>query len=282
MTTHQGGSYGALELGFRLNKGGRTILHHLYRRVPLIVQQALYFDEQLPDMPCVYILSSGGPTLEGDRYSVQVELERGAMAHISTGAATLITSMERGSAEQRQSITLHEGSYLEWLPRPIIPAAHSRYRSSAEIVVAPAASLFWSEVVACGRLHSGECFDYDLLDLGATIRDTEGELLLCERQILEPSRLAPSDYALLGPFTHFSSAIIITPKEATDRLYKALWPQTGEHLQISISRLSESRGLVVRGVAMGSEPLLRLSRELCSMVRSEVKGVALPEEFPWR
>jgi urease accessory protein len=276
------GSYGALELGFRLGRDGRTILHHLHRRVPLIVQQALYFDESLPDMPCIYILSSGGPTVEGDRFSVEVELEHGAMAHISTGAATLITSMEQDSAELRQSITLHPGSYLEWLPRPIIPAASSRYRSSTEIVAAPTASLFWSEVVACGRLHSGERFDYDTLDLGTTIYSPERELVLCERLILEPARLSPCDYALLGPFTHFSTAIILTPKEATDRLYRTLWPQTGEHLQVSIARLSESRGLVVRGAAMGSEPLLRLSRELCSMVRREVKGVALPEEFPWR
>lgn len=280
--THCGGSYGALEMGFRLGRGGRTIMHHLYRRVPLIVQQALYFDERLPDMPCVYILSSGGPTVEGDRLSVRVELEQEAMAHISTGAATLITSMERGSAVQRQSITLHKGSYLEWLPRPIIPAARSRYHALSEIVAAPSASLFWSEVVACGRLHSGERFDYDLLDLGTTVYGTDGELILCERTILEPARLSPGDYALLGPFTHFSSVIILTPKEATDRLYNTLWPQTEEPLQISISRLHESRGLVVRGAAMGSEPLLRLSRELCSMVRREVKGVGLAEEFPWR
>ena len=29
-------------------------------RLPLIVQQELYFDEGMPEMPCVYILSSGG------------------------------------------------------------------------------------------------------------------------------------------------------------------------------------------------------------------------------
>lgn len=40
----------------------------LDRRAPLIVQQELYFDEEMPGMPCVYILSSGGPNVDGDRY----------------------------------------------------------------------------------------------------------------------------------------------------------------------------------------------------------------------
>ena len=79
---------GHLEMGFEVDNSGRTILRHLYRRVPIVVQQALYFDEQLPTLPCVYILSSGGPYVDGDRYEHHITLGAGAMAHISTGAAT--------------------------------------------------------------------------------------------------------------------------------------------------------------------------------------------------
>ena len=92
--TSTNGKYGVLEMCFERDSAGRSVLRHLHREVPMIVQQALYFDEQLPQLPCVYILSSGGPHLEGDIYRVEVELGEGAMAHISTGAATIIAPME--------------------------------------------------------------------------------------------------------------------------------------------------------------------------------------------
>ena len=63
---HIFGKRGYLRLGFELDGRGRSILRDLERRAPIIVQQALYFDEQMPDLPCVYILSAGGPVVEGD------------------------------------------------------------------------------------------------------------------------------------------------------------------------------------------------------------------------
>ncbi len=87
------GKAGYVYLGFETDDDGRSILRELDRRAPLIVQQALYFDECMPQMPCVYILSSGGPNVDGDRYEQHFTLRRGACAHISTGAATKLAEM---------------------------------------------------------------------------------------------------------------------------------------------------------------------------------------------
>ena len=45
------GKRGYLNLGFELDRDGKSILRELDRRAPLIVQQELYFDEELPGMP---------------------------------------------------------------------------------------------------------------------------------------------------------------------------------------------------------------------------------------
>ena len=82
------GKMGYLFLGFELDDDGRSIMRDLERHAPLIVQQELYFDEGMPEMPCVYILSSGGPNVDGDRYEQRFVVREGAYAHISTGAAT--------------------------------------------------------------------------------------------------------------------------------------------------------------------------------------------------
>ena len=55
------GKVGYLRLGFEL-RHGRSILADLYRVAPLLVQQALYWDEALPGMPYAMIISTGGGT----------------------------------------------------------------------------------------------------------------------------------------------------------------------------------------------------------------------------
>ncbi|MDE6556228.1 MAG: urease accessory protein UreD, partial [Duncaniella sp.] len=98
------GKRGYLNLGFELNREGRSILRELDRRAPLIVQQELYFDEELPDLPCVYILSSGGPNIDGDRYTQRFTMRKGSMAFISTGAATKLAEMKRNYSGLLQEI----------------------------------------------------------------------------------------------------------------------------------------------------------------------------------
>src|SRR5215469_2105705 len=91
---------GVLEMIFA-RRGDRSVLAHLYREAPLLAQQALYWDEHLPGLACVYV--------------------------ITTQAATKIHSMDAGHAAQSQRLDLSENAYLELLPGPVIPHRHSRF-----------------------------------------------------------------------------------------------------------------------------------------------------------
>ena len=128
---------------------GRTVLCHLHRQVPLVVQQELYFDSEWRELPCVYILSSGGPNLGGDRFRQRIELRRGAVAHISTGAATKVAEMPRDYSSVDTLLTLSDNAYLEWLPEPTILCRHARLHTTTRMVVAPSATLFYSEIFKC-------------------------------------------------------------------------------------------------------------------------------------
>ena len=248
----------------------------------MIVQQALYFDEWLPLLPCVYILSSGGPHLEGDRYRVEVTLGEGAMAHISTGAATIIAPMDEDKAELHQSITLGEGAYLEWLPKPLIPASRSRYNALSEFEVARSATLFFSEVVACGRKHRGEMFDYEELLLSEVVRRPDGEVLSRGGVKIMPRMLSPRRWAFLGNFTHFGSIVVVTTPEAVAHLSPLLCPRVEKDFRLSVARLRNNGGFALRLAGNNSERLLAEIRTICSEVRKCIKGVPLQEEFPWR
>ena len=145
------GKCGLLDLVFELTREGKSIMRQWTRHAPLIVQQELYFDEAMPEMPCVYILSSGGPNIDGDRYENKFTLKKGAFAHISTGAATKIAEMAYNFSGLKQNFILEEKAYLEYIPEPTIPCRNSRYITDTVIEIAPSATLFYSEIYNGGR-----------------------------------------------------------------------------------------------------------------------------------
>ena len=173
--TAPNGKRGYLYMGFELDGNGKSILRDLERRTPLIVQQELYFDEEMPEMPCVYILSSGGPNVDGDRYEQHFVVRRDAFAHVSTGAATKLAEMRRNYSGLVQRFDLEAGAYLEYLPEPIIPCRHTRYHVDTTIRIDPTATLFYAEIYLSGRRYFGEgerfCYDISVgQDAGRTAR----------------------------------------------------------------------------------------------------------------
>lgn len=277
------GKYGELELYFEATPSGKTVIRHLYRRAPLIVQQALYFDEELPTMPCVYILSSGGPNVDGDRYRQVFCLGEGAMAHISTGAATKIAPMRYNHASMHQEIRLADGAYLEYLPEPTIPCREARYRSECQITIAPTATLFYSEIYTSGRRHhNGESFRYDLLSLSTTARRDSGEELFGEKMVIMPHSTPPEERWVMKGYDTFATVFILTPKEHIDKIYDQIESYKDSETALGISRLPADCGLVCRVLSTRSDRAKAIVRRLCSVVRKEIKGRPLPEEFPWR
>ena len=268
---------------FKATPSGKSILSHLYRRTPIIVQQALYFDEQMPQLPCVYILSSGGPNVDGDRYRQEIKLGTGAMAHITTGAATKIAPMVYNHSSMLQEILLDEGAYLEYLPESTIPCRDARYRGECRITIAPSATLFHSEIYTSGRRHhNGESYCYDLLSLTTRAERPNGEPLFSEKMVITPKTRSPRGSWLMADYNVFATILILTPPKNAERIYSAIRSYKSDDTALGITRLPSKCGLMCRVLAKRSDRAKAIVRELCSVVRQEIKGKPLPEEFPWR
>ncbi len=280
------GKSGYLYLGFEIDDEGRCVMRDLDRRAPLIVQQELYFDEGMPEMPCVYILSSGGPNVDGDRYMQHFVIRRDAYAHISTGAATKLAEMRCNYSGLRQQIVLEQNAYLEYLPEPVIPCRHTRYICDTNIVVDPTATLFYSEIYMGGRKYfgGGESFLYDVLSVCTHARRADGEELFREKFVVRPREQPVRTVGVMEGYEVFANAIVLTPKEHADRIYDAIPACIDREQRIAagITRLPNDCGLLYRVLGDETEPVKRLVRQLCSAVRMQVKGRELPGEFPWR
>ncbi|MFO0919863.1 MAG: urease accessory protein UreD [Planctomycetaceae bacterium] len=285
LPTGSPGKVAELRLGFE-RRGERTILADLYRRAPLIVHRAIYWDEELPEMPCVFMISNSGGILQGDRNTISLTLEPGAQAHVTTQSATKVHEMDANFASQTQQIVLREGTYLEYLPDPLIPHKHMRFATQTRIVIDPTATLLYSEILMGGRKHygDGELFEYDLFSSTIQAARPDDSPLFIEKFIVRPRDNSVRQAGIMGPYDVFGNVVLLTPKHHADRIFEQVPAvfDAEEQWASGASRLPHDAGLIYKIVGMETEVVRSKVREFWSLVREEVVGARVMPEFAWR
>ncbi len=280
------GKVGQLRLGFAL-RDGRSDLHDLYRVAPLLVQQALHWDEAMPELPVCPIISVGGGILQGDRYTIEIAVGEGACAHVSTQGANRIHCMDANYAAQHQSVTVAAGGYLEYLPDVTIPYRGSRFLSRTEIVVAESATLLYGEMVLAGRKHhhAEERFGFDLLSMDVALRRPDGRKLFAEKILIERGDPTIAFAAVMRGFDAFANILCVTPPETAARIkarFETNFSGEAPRAVSGVSRLPNAAGLMLRAVGVESYDVRHEVRRFWRIVREEARGRTLPAEPYWR
>ena len=277
------GKNGILDMSFAC-RGDRSVLAHLYRRAPLLVQQALYWDEHLPGLPCVYIITTSGCALQGDRLDISITVGADAMAHVTTQSATKIHQMDANFAAQSQRLALAENAYLELLPGPTIPHRHSRFITRTEATVAEGATLLSAEVLQPGRKHrDGELFEYDLYSSALTVSRPDGTHLFTEKLVAEPWRHPVRQAGVMGRFDVFANVILVTPRRHAGQVFEQVVPGADISAECiaGASRLPNDAGLAFKVLGMETEPVQSKVRAFWDLVRQEVVGAPIPGPRLW-
>lgn len=279
------GKTGFLRLEFEHDEG-RTVLAHLERRLPCMVQRALYCDERMPHLPWVFTITSTGCVVQGDRLAVEVALGPGAQAHVTTQAASKIHTMDANYAVQTQSITAGEGAYLEFLPDPIIPHRGARFVSDTRLTIAPTATVLWSEIVQPGRKHHhpDECFGATVLSMSIAAARPDGRRLFAEKLLIEPRRHPVRQTGVMDAFDVLGNVVLCTPKDHAERIHERVQASMApaEGLAFGASRLPNDAGLIYKVLGRETGQVKAKVREFWRAVRGEVMGTDIPPPFLWR
>jgi urease accessory protein len=279
------GKTGFLRLGFEL-RGRHTILAELDRRAPYMAQRALYCDAGMPGLAHVFMITTTGCLLQGDRLALEIALGPGAQAHVTTQSATKIHTMDANYGAQTQAITLAEDAYLELLPDPLIPHRRARYLSDTQICIAPTATLLFSEVVQAGRKHHhpDECFGATLLSIAVSASRPNGRTLFTEKLIMEPQRYPMRQTGVMDAFDVFGNVILCTPKDKAERIHRRVEADVDldEGLAYGACRLPNDAGLIFKVLGRECAQVKMKVREFWGIVRQEVSGADLPPPFLWR
>jgi urease accessory protein len=279
------GKSGFLRLGFE-HRGDRTILADLERRAPYMAQRALYCDPAMPDLAWLFMITTSGCVLQGDRLALEVTLGPRARAHVTTQSATKIHSMDANYAVQTQSITLADGAYLEFLPEPLIPHRRARFLSGTRISIAPTATALYAEIVQPGRKHHhpDESFGATLLSFAVEATRPDGRALFSEKLVIEPARRPVRQTGVMGSFDVLGNVVLLTPKDHADRVHARVDAEVdlANGVAFGACRLPNDAGLIFKVLGRETAQVKARVREFWGIVRAEVTGTGIPPPFFWR
>lgn len=267
------GKIGLLRLKFEedLDKN-KTIITDQYSQIPLYTQKALYYDEALPNMAHLFIMSPSGGILQGDRYRMDISLANNAVSHITTQGATRIYKMNSNYATQMININVGKNCYLEFIPDQIIPFQNSRYYQKVSLNVDPSATLIYSEIIVPGRVAMGELFSYDICYLKTMGHDTEKKIKFIDNCMLKPKNQNMNTLGIFGKHTVLASVYILVKNDSILTLNKKINSIIKNNDEISggSTILPNDSGLLVRLMCNSSEIIKTEIYDIVRVVRKEI------------
>lgn len=271
------GKVGVLELGFE-KIGGRTELVTHYQKSPLQIMRPLRIDPARPDLPFVYLMSTGGGILQADRLRMDLACGAGTAVHFTTQAATKVHGMEFDYATQVVNLEAGPDAYVEYLPESIIPYATSCFYQHTVITADPSATVLAAETVLAGRLARGERHGYRVFASDFELRRPDGGLVALDTVRLDPGRSGVTGPAVLAGHDIMATFFVVSPladaATVADTLHEAL-ADTGVLYGVSI--LPGDCGAWVRVLGDVSPTVTEAMRLAWDAVRRLLIGVPAPD-----
>ncbi|MEU8825771.1 urease accessory protein UreD [Streptomyces sp. NPDC048636] len=272
------GKVGLLELGYA-RVGDRTELVDRYQKSPLQIMRPLYVDPLRPDMPVTYLMSTGGGIVQADRNRIDIDCGPDTAVHLTTQAATKLHRVEFDHATQIVNLAAGSGSYVEYLPDPLIPYRDARFYQHTRVTADPTATVPLGETIAAGRLDRGERHAYRLLFSDLEIQRPDGELLVVDTVRLDPHETGSvTGPAVFAGHDLMATLFAVTPlapaAEVADTLHEALLTSG---LAFGVSVLPDDCGAWARIMGSDSPAVTRAMRTAWDALRRLLIGVPAPD-----
>lgn len=251
---------------------GRTIIKEKESAFPLSVQKEMYYDQFQPKMTHVYIVSSSGGILQGDKYMIDIILEKNALAHITTQGATRVYGMNVSNAIQVVNVSLDDGAYLEFIPDQIIPYKNSRFYQEINFRVHDNATMIYSEIISPGRIGMGEIFDYEICYLRSIGKNHKDELRFTDYTKIEPKKMNLQDFGVLGQKQITATMYILAKRNDIEKIIQSLEIEikNSSEIEFGWSTMTKENGILLRILGNTTRDVIRLVYDITKIVRKIV------------
>lgn len=252
------------------DRKGKTVARNVFFQGAFKVMRPIYHDDT--GKVCYYLLNPGGGYLDGDRYRMKVTANKGAKVTLTTQSATKVYKTPKGYAYQETDIVLEKGSYLEFLPDPLIAYENARYLQKNTIRMESGAIFLYTDILTPGWSPSGKKFSYHTVQLINKIY-FDGKLAVFDHIKLSPGKQDISGLGFMEGYSHIGSMIVIgeqTNAELLDELYEIILSQ-GADMKYGLSELVVS-GLSIRILANSTQVIERIIFECRRLIHEKWFG----------
>jgi urease accessory protein len=198
-----------VELEFVCDANGATHMQRQRVGYPFHVGRSLKMTGDPPGMPTVYLQSCSGGIFQGDDLRLRIAAGERAAAHVATAASTIVHSMESHAARQQVVLHAQDGSFLEYLPDPVILFPRAKLTSGLHVTVHPAATAIFCDAVLLHDPKGGNG-RFDWLQSETVIQDPEGKLLARDRFRIEGMDFARGLAGINGGWKAQGSLFVVT------------------------------------------------------------------------
>ncbi|MBF8963570.1 urease accessory protein UreD [Pontibacter sp. FD36] len=191
-------------------EGALTLLKESCHNAPYKVIH--YGSRHLHEHLELIMMSSSPGIMDGDEIDIEVNVHEHAQLKLFTQSFSKLHPMETG-ALQRTNVQVKKGGIYKFIPHPITPFANSIFRTVNEIHLDENANLIWGDIIASGRVHSGESFQFTRLHSITKVYRGK-KLVLFDNQLLEPGRQPFDSILFYERYTHQATLIYVSPYAA--------------------------------------------------------------------
>lgn len=242
---------------------GRTALTYRRQRGPLSVQRPFYPEGEICHL---YLLHPPGGVVGGDGLEVQINLEAGARALVTTPGATKFYRSAGDRAHQVTTLRLGPQASLEWLPQENIHFTGVRASLKTRVEATPGSRFLGWEYQCLGRPALAEGFDSGDLDCQLQFLVDDRPLLVERLRVTPQGRHGAAGLRGL-PVT---ATLLATPA-GTEEL---AWVQSLLEDSLSSGVTLLDNLLVVRYLGDTTEECRNLFTRIWAGLRPQVLGLA--------
>lgn len=200
------------------------------------------------------IMSSSPGILDGDRYQLDIELEKGSALQLQSQSYQRLFNM-KDEAIQQLNISMEDDTSFAYVPHPVVPHEDSNFKSKANINIGENSQVIMAEIITCGRKHYGELFKLKKFQNLTEIYHKD-KLMVKDNVLIQPDLIPIKSIGNLEEYTHQGTLIFYTTKKNVDKneLIEIIYTHTEsqDEMEIGISAM-EDNGFIIRALGNGGE-----------------------------
>jgi urease accessory protein len=217
----------------------------------------------------VNVVNPTAGLLAGDRIECSVKVEEAARLLLTTPSASRAHCMPSGRATVHQEFRVATSASFENWPELLIPQAGARYSQVTRIDVADGGELMFWELLAPGRVASGEAFRFVELDWSTTVHHA-GRCALRERYRIVPGEPSVDAWRDCYSEGYYASGILFLPGiSAESPLWRAIHDLQTAGITLGVSALAGD-GWTIRLLTQDSILLRKTLSEIRRLVYGTV------------